>query len=120
MLPPSVHSVFYHEGFGGIEKDPKKDMHHMEEAAIGGHPDARYNLAWVENRKGNIQRAVRHSIIAAKLGHNESLGQVKKCFQMGVVSKEDYAAALRGHQAAVDATKSKQREEGYTFYNIGD
>jgi hypothetical protein len=39
---------------------------------------------------------------------------------MGVVSKEDYAAALRGHQAAVDATKSKQREEGYTFYNIGD
>jgi DNA-binding GntR family transcriptional regulator len=31
------------------------------------------------------------------------------------VSKEDYAAALRGHQAAVDATKSKQREEAYTF-----
>lgn len=27
--------------------------------------------------------------------------------------KEDYAAALRGHQAAVDAMKSKQREEAY-------
>jgi hypothetical protein len=29
------------------------------------------------------------------------------------VSKDDYAAALRGHQAAVDATKSEQREEAY-------
>ena len=29
----------------------------------------------------------------------------------GIVSKEDYAAALRGHQAAVDATKSTQREK---------
>ena len=29
----------------------------------------------------------------------------------GLVSKEDYEAALRGHQAAVDATKSEQREK---------
>jgi hypothetical protein len=36
---------------------------------------------------------------------------------MGVVSKEDYAAALRGHQAAVDATKSEQRDAAYAFYN---
>jgi len=28
----------------------------------------------------------------------------------GYVSKEDFASALRGHQAAVDATKSPQRE----------
>ena len=34
------------------------------------------------------------------------------------MSKEDYAAALRGHQAAVDATKSKQREEAYVFNNL--
>ena len=34
------------------------------------------------------------------------------------MSKEDYAAALRGHQAAVDATKSKQREEAYAFDNL--
>ena len=27
------------------------------------------------------------------------------------VSKENYEAALRGHQAAVDATKSEQRDE---------
>jgi hypothetical protein len=31
------------------------------------------------------------------------------------VSKEYNEAALRGHQAAVDATKSTQREEAYAF-----
>ena len=28
----------------------------------------------------------------------------------GLVNKDDFAAALRAHQAAVDATKSPQRE----------
>ena len=31
-------------------------------------------------------------------------------FEMGIVSKADLAAALRAHQAAVDATKSPQRK----------
>eukprot|EP00984_Skeletonema_dohrnii_P009620 scaffold3685_cov132-Skeletonema_dohrnii-CCMP3373.AAC.1 len=31
------------------------------------------------------------------------------------VTKEDFAVALRAHQAAVDATKSPQREEGEDF-----
>ena len=29
------------------------------------------------------------------------------------MSKEDFEAALRGHQAAVNATKSEQRQKGY-------
>jgi hypothetical protein len=36
----------------------------------------------------------------------------------GFVSKEDFEAALRGHQAAVDATKSKQREEAEERYKV--
>jgi hypothetical protein len=36
--------------------------------------------------------------------------QLKECYVDGHVSKEDFAAALRAHQAAVDATKSPQRE----------
>ena len=36
---------------------------------------------------------------------------VKGCYAAAVVSKEDFASALRAHQAAVDdATKSPQRE----------
>jgi hypothetical protein len=34
----------------------------------------------------------------------------------GFVSKEDYAAALRGHQAALDATKSVQRKAAEEYY----
>ena len=83
----------------------------MEEAAIRGHPDARFNLGCEEEGNGNMQRAVKHFIIAANLGHNKALDAVRENFVDGFVSKEDYEAALRGHQAAVGATKSAQREE---------
>jgi tetratricopeptide (TPR) repeat protein len=102
----------------GVEKDKKKEGSHLEEAAIGGHPDARYNLGFVESRKGRTDRAYRHLVIAAKLGHNVALERVEFAFRVGLLSKEDYEAALRGHQAAVDATKSEQREEAYAEYGI--
>ena len=28
----------------GVEKDKGKEIYHLEEAAVGGHPSARYNL----------------------------------------------------------------------------
>jgi TPR repeat protein len=102
-------SAMYREGVG-VEKDEKMEIYHLEEATIGGHPDARYNLALREGRNDRFDRAVKHFIIAANLGHDESIKSLKKCFVRGEVSKEDFAAALRAHQAAVDATKSPQRE----------
>ncbi len=53
---------------------------------------------------------MKHWIIAAKLGYDGSLNAIKEGYKEGFVSKEDFAAALRGHQSAVDATKSPQRE----------
>jgi len=103
-------SLMYRKG-EGVEKDMGKELYHLEEAAIAGHPDARYNLAGYEDRNGSIERAVKHYIIAANLGHDESIQMLKKCYVDGKAGKDDFAAALRGHQAAVDATKSPQREE---------
>ena len=108
-------SVIYRAG-DGVEKDEKKEIYHLEEAAIGGQPEARYNLGLNEYDNERVDRAMKHFIIAAKLGLNCALESVKNGFVKGFVSKEDYAAALRGHQAAVDATKSKQREEAYEYY----
>ncbi len=108
-------SNMYHMG-NGVERDPKKKVYHLEEAAIGGHPIARYNLANHEGRSGREERAIKHFIIAAKLGFDESLEIVKENFRGGFVSKEDFEAALRGHQAAVDATKSEQRDAAYAFF----
>jgi TPR repeat protein len=103
-------SCLYYHG-KGVEKDEKRSLHHAEQAAIGGHPRARHNLGCMEKDNGRVDRAAKHYIIAAKLGVDESLECVKDLYKAGYVSKEDFAAALRGHQAAVDATKSPLREE---------
>eukprot|EP00985_Skeletonema_marinoi_P032099 scaffold38277_cov204-Skeletonema_marinoi.AAC.3 len=44
-------SVMYREG-EGVEKDEKKELRHLEEAAIIGHPFARHILGVTEQRKG--------------------------------------------------------------------
>ena len=107
-------AISYGEG-EGVEKDTKKELYHLEEAAIGGHPEARFNIAARDWNNGRYERAMKHWIITAKLGLDDALKRVKKGFTQGDVSKEDFEAALRGHQAAVDATKSAQREEAENF-----
>ena len=102
-------SVMYSEG-QGVERDLKKKIYHLEEAAIGGHPSARHNLGLQEMENRRIYRAMKHFIIAAKQGENDSLRAVKTYFAHGFVSKEDYEATVREHQAAVDATKSQPRD----------
>ena len=95
----------------GVEKDEKRAVLHFEEAAIAGHPIARHNLGCMERKNDRMDRAAKHWIIAAKLGFHASLGNVKSAYKDGHVSKEDFAAALRGHHAAIVATKSPQRQE---------
>ena len=105
-------SCLYRNGEGvDVEKDGKRARYHLKEAAIGGHPDARHNLGCEEHNNGRAGRAAKHWIIAAKLGYDQSLKCVMGLCKRGHVSKEDFAAALHGHKAAIDATKSPQREE---------
>jgi TPR repeat protein len=105
-------SVMYRKG-NNVEKDEKKEVYHLEQAAIGGHPYARYNLGCEESRNGKYEIAMKHHIIAAKLGYDGSLGPLKKGYRGGLVSKKDLEAALRGQQAFADATKSPHREAAF-------
>ena len=105
-------------GEGGVEKDEKKELYHLEQAAIEGHPYARNNLALWEGRNGRMDRAAKHWIIAAKLGHEKSLGGLKALYEDGDVSKDDFSAALRGYQAAIAASKSPQREEAEIYVDM--
>ena len=109
-------SILYRDG-QGVEKDKKKELYYAEQAAIGGHPSARHNLGCEEWRNGAVDRAAKHWIIAAKLGFGKSLEDVKSLYKAGHVSKDDFAEALRGHYAAIAATKSPQREEAEKFVN---
>ena len=94
----------------GVEKDEKKALYHWEEAAIGGHPDARHIIALTEMLNGRPERAVKHFIIAANLGDEDAMKALWDCFSMGHVSKDDLTVTLRAHHTAVNATKSPQRE----------
>ena len=114
-------AVMYFDGNGG-EKDSRKEIHHLEQAAIGGHPTARHELANYEFEYGNVERAVKHWIIAADQGYKESMKCLVRLLKFeggrGFFSKEDLAAALRRHQAAIEATNSPQRKEAAAFYGI--
>ena len=102
-------SSYYYLG-KGVEKDEQKRVYHLEQAAIGGHPLARYNLGSLEWNNGRYERAIRHYIIAANLGHDQSMDDVKEGYQRGLVSKDDFALTLRSYGAAVNAMKSPQRQ----------
>jgi TPR repeat protein len=93
----------------GVEKDEEKSIHNWEKAAIGGHPDARYNLGYIEEENGNQERAVKHFIIAAYLGDEDSMKKLWKHYSAGLINKEDLEATLRTHHAAIDEMKSAQR-----------
>jgi tetratricopeptide (TPR) repeat protein len=99
----------YGEGVG-IEKDKEKAAYHCEKASIVGHPHARFMLAVYESEDGRLDRAVKHWIIAANLGCEYSMKQLLRMYKDGYITKEDYGSTLRTHQAAIDATKSSQRD----------
>ena len=112
-------SLLYREG-QGVEKDETKKMFLLEEAAIAGHPQARFNLGCIESRNGRVDRSVKHFTNAANLGYDESVIALKKFYKDGKISKEDFAAALRAKHAAVVAMKSPQREEAIKFFRWGN
>ena len=82
----------------------------MEEAAIDGHPVARDAVGIMEMRMGNQDRAMKHFTIAATLGHDGAMDSLRMGHALGGVRKEDVDIALGAYQAAVDATKSPQRD----------
>jgi TPR repeat protein len=128
-------SIFYF-GQRPVQKDMKKAIYNAEQAAIGGHPIARYNLGAIEwnngrieravkhfvidGNNGKIERAIKHWIIAANLGQDDAIEVLRGEYARGTISKENFAAALRAHQAAVDATKSPQREAAEEYYQVGE
>jgi tetratricopeptide (TPR) repeat protein len=100
----------------GVDEDDEKLVYHYEKAAIGGHFMARHILGRIEEGNGNTDRAVKHLIIAAKLGYEISMKQLWDDFKDGNITKEDLDTTLRTHQAAIDETKSEQRDAADAFF----
>ena len=87
------------------------------------HIIARHNLGGLEYQSGNLDRALKHFMIAAGGGYKTSLSAIQEMFKRGVATKEDYAKALRAYQAYLGEIKSVQRNEAaafseeYKYYN---
>ena len=107
---------FYSNGKGGVEKDETKAVYHFEIAAKAGHSKARFNLGAMEARNSYFVRALKHWMIAAKTGDEDSLMNIKICHKKGFATKEDYSLALIGYQQAVEETKSDQRDKATVYF----
>ena len=99
----------------GVERDEKKAKYYDELAAMGGNVNARHNLGCFEEEAGNMDRAVKHYVIAAGCGDNESLENIKQMFMNGHAAKDDYAKALQVYQAYLGEVKSAQRDEAAAY-----
>jgi len=116
---------YYNLGFiydqgRGVEVDEKKAKHFYELAAMNGLLKVRYSLGALEWRGGNIDRAYRHLIIAARAGHKLSLDTVKVGFRNGDVTKDEYANTLRAYQKQQDEMKSDERDKAEHLKRTGE
>ena len=101
----------------GVQQDEAKAAEYLKKAAMQGHVESRYNLGCIEGNKGSYDRAVRHFLISAKLGHKGSLEMIKKVCIAGHATKEQYTQALKGYQDAVAEMKSHDRVEAKRLGN---
>ena len=96
---------------GGVEHSMEKAEKYWNLAAIKGDVLARHNLGLSEQRRKNYARAIKHHLIATRLGDAESLDAIQTYFRLGVATKEDYQKALSNYQEYLGEIKSSQRDE---------
>ena len=95
----------------GVAIDKKKAKHYYELAAICGDIHSRHNLGCIEYNSGNYDRSLKHFIISAKAGHELSLVPVKKGYEQGLVSKDEYTNTLRSYHERQKEMKSDARDK---------
>ena len=78
---------------------------------MGGDAAARHILGIFEEEAGNMDRALKHHMIAARDGYSKSLKRIQESYSEGDATKEDYMKALQSYQAYLGEIKSKQRDE---------
>jgi len=100
----------------GVSRDMKKAIHYWELGAVGGCAAARHNLGSFEYAAGNMERAIKHYMIAMEGGQNKSLEKIKDLYSKGKATKDDYTKALRSYQKYLAEVKSKQRDEAASFH----
>ncbi|EJK53184.1 hypothetical protein THAOC_27435 [Thalassiosira oceanica] len=88
-----------------------KSFQHYEKAATEGHIFARFKLGVLEYKEGHRDLALQHFLISAKMGHKQSMNNVKRLLTEGISTEADCAEAQQDYEAAVEEMSSTSREE---------
>jgi TPR repeat protein len=71
----------------GVEKNDKKKLYHLEEAAMLGDAASRCELGIYESDRGNWDKAKKHWMLSASAGCEGCLHRIKRGVQKGAVAK---------------------------------
>ena len=108
----------YFEGLG-VARSNKKAIHHWNLAAMKGHARSRYHLGATEMQKGNVERALKHFVIGAKMGDEEMLKAVaSEGYKKGRMNQFEFMEVVRVHNAYNEEIKSEQRNKAVGFCAI--
>ena len=102
----------------GVERDEKKAAHYYDLAAMRGDVCARHNIGLNEGRAGNMERALKHYMIAVRDGFNESLEKIRRLYTEGYATKEDYTGALQLYQEYLGEIKSVHRDKAAAYDDL--
>jgi len=105
-----------YENGRGVEVDEKKATYYYELAAMKGCTQSRYNLAIEEENAGNMDRALKHLMIAVRSGSSDSLNNIKELYEDGAETKEVYMRALQSYQEYLGEIISPQRDKAAAEY----
>jgi len=108
----------------GVEIDKTKAKYYYELAAMKGSVHARHNLGCEEEQAGNLHRAYKHYLLAARAGFERSknavkggwspishTGRVSTAGLMGIVTSEEYANMLVSYCGRQNEMKSDARDK---------
>ena len=89
----------------------KKAKFHYEAAAMTGDEAARMNLACLENKSGNSERAVKHLRIAASAGCCRAMHTLLGVFYKGMVGRDEIDSILTAYNNSCAEMRSEARDE---------
>eukprot|EP00571_Detonula_confervacea_P004210 CAMPEP_0172315334 /NCGR_PEP_ID=MMETSP1058-20130122/24888_1 /TAXON_ID=83371 /ORGANISM="Detonula confervacea, Strain CCMP 353" /LENGTH=185 /DNA_ID=CAMNT_0013029401 /DNA_START=378 /DNA_END=935 /DNA_ORIENTATION=- len=99
-----------YENGEGVVKDMDKAIHHYSLAAMGGNEQARFNLGAFYCNDGDNKRGMKHLMVGAKTGDDDSMKEVRRGFLSGHVTKDELADTVLAYNESNDEIKSEQRD----------
>jgi TPR repeat protein len=91
------------------EGEMKKAKFYLEAAAMAGNEMARTNLGGLEAQSGNMERAVKHFIIAASAGCFDAMHTLIR-LKKGYVTRESLKSTLKAYNNSCFEMRSEARD----------